>query len=165
MPRRHCLFSGWKTEELHCERMCFPPPLIAPYQQWCAHLWTAVVWKAVTGISGTRVLMCQWEPSTWVCSNWNDFCSALGKNRLEKVTDRTVAQALIETLLWFLLIVRHFSPPSHLPLQHLLPFPRITPCQCLALLGDIDVNVMTWFCLSWQPERNSMHGGMYFRGT
>lgn len=116
-----------------------------------------------SGVSGTRVFMCQWKPSIEVCSNWSDFCNVLGKHRLEKVTERTTSQGLVETLLLFLYVREDFSP-SCLLLQPLLPFLRITLCQCLTLLGDIDVNVMTWVCSSWQPVRNATLGGTYFRG-
>lgn len=147
-------------------RACvFPPPLLIPLSAvMCTFDNYISLESCDSGISGTRVHMCQWKPSTQVCSNWSDFRSALGKHRLEKVIERTTSQALVETLLFFLYVRKDFSPPSCLRLQPLLPFPSITLCQCLTLLGDIDVKVMTWFCLSWQPVRNATLGGMYFRG-
>lgn len=145
-------------------RTCvLPPPLLIPLSAvMCAFENYISLENCDSGISGTRVLICQWKPSTGVCSNWSDFRNAFGKHRLEKVTERTASQALVETSLLLLYVRKNFSPPSCLPLQPLLPFPSITLCQRLTLLGDIDV--MTWFCLSWQSVRNATLGGTYFRG-
>lgn len=47
-PQADCIFSGWKTEELHCKSLCFSSSWSSPYQQWCAHSRSTLVWKAVT---------------------------------------------------------------------------------------------------------------------
>lgn len=103
-----------------------------------------------SGMSGTDVLMCQWEPSTLVHNDWSDFCCAFGKCRLEKITEGTTSRVLIETT--FFSVCKERLLPSLLsvsPTPPLLPqhcqYPQL--CQHLTLLADIDVNVLTWFCL------------------
>lgn len=83
------------------EPLVFLPSLLIPLSAaMCTFENDVSLESLYSGISGTCVLMCQWKPSTWVCSNWSDFRNALGKHRLEKVTERTGSQALIETLLF-----------------------------------------------------------------
>lgn len=166
VPHRQTGFFQAEKLKSHIAKACvFPPPLLIPLSAvMCTFENYISLESCDSGISSTRVLMCQWKPSTQVCRNWSDFHNALGKYGLEKVTERTTSQTLVKTLLLFLCVRKDFSPPSCLHLQPLLPFPSITLCQCLELLGVTDVNVMTWVCLSWQPVRNAMLGGTYFRG-
>lgn len=116
--RQWKLGTGIATQTLEKLKSCivrgcvFLPCCSPLYQQRCACLRIAVVWKAVTLASPAHMCLCASEkPSTRVCSNQNDFCSALGKHRLEKVTERTIPNALVETVLLFLFIMTDFSPP------------------------------------------------------
>lgn len=52
------------------EPVLFLPCWSSPYQRLCAHSRTALVWT-VTLASLAHMLMCQWEPSTLMHSDWS----------------------------------------------------------------------------------------------
>lgn len=146
-PTDRLLFQAEKLKSCIAGGYAFPPLLVIPLSAvMCTFENYISLESCNSDMSGTHVLMCQGEPSTLAHNDWSDFNTAFGKCRLEKITERTTSQALIETtffsaceerLLPFLLSVS-LAPPL---------LPQHTLCQYLTLLADLDVNVMTCFCL------------------
>lgn len=124
--RQTAFFQAEKLKSCIARACAFLPLLVIPFSVVTCTFWE-LHWsgKCNSGMSGTHMLMCQWEPSSLLHNDWSDFCSAFGKCRLRRshkehheLIETTFLSLCKERLLPSLLPVSLASPllPQHHPL-------------------------------------------------